>query len=533
MRPAAIGQPRSVRALALAIILALVVGAFIAPVVQAGLSREAKSALSDLKKLAKGKRSTTEELLAAVATLAQYAGEEGAPLEFTETLVDDILPELADEHPDKPAVMSAIAAMIGSFASDPATNEYLNENVFNDKIPGSVRGAVAGAILAESSWEWDEAFIKACLDDGASAMRLHALAKWESMSERPDGLYASLVPCMQDDEFAVRALAVKIAGPYVRASYNAAASGDVEKRAIAADRLKDLLTAAQKDEGRVRGDIIAVLEDITGNKGMPLEAWPSWLSAYREGNAGREGGNRSSGWDYYGIQSYSKKVIFIIDASISMDEALSAELIDKLKAENESKNLDWDSITNRWDLAQAELIRAINALPSVDRRKEEDEAAAVDVEFTVVCYASAVDVWEPVLKLANDENKANAIGWIQKQFPSNLTNIYGALSAAFDVAEGKGSSGAVITGKASTVDTIFFLTDGFATEGEYKMDQSLQGDARTRQYQGEMRKMCDAVQERNKLLQIQINTIGIGRHDDRTLKRLASDSGGEYVSLGE
>lgn len=111
---------------------------------------------------------------------------------------------------------------------------------------------------------------------------------------------------------------------------------------------------------------------------------------------------------FYGVAVLSKKMIFVLDTSGSMD------------------------------ILEADL-QLLNALKSLKK----------DEYFNIVLYAAQVCVWQKKLMPATPENQALAIQWIQKKKPGGATNIYEALKTALDVA--------VVGEKA---EVVYFLSDG-------------------------------------------------------------------------
>ena len=174
---------------------------------------------------------------------------------------------------------------------------------------------------------------------------------------------------------------------------------------------------------------------------------------------------------YYGIDIQAKRMMFIIDNSGSMKEM--------------------DGGMSRLHRAKYELVRAIEQLPS-------------DAEFAITFYSSSVHQWQNVLVTATDENKREAIIFIDRLGFGNQTNTYGALrqSLEFD----------------SNLEAVFLLTDGRPTTGDIVAPHAI----------------IDDIMHRNRFRHLKFNTIGIALDfdTDRFLKTLAEMSGGEFRKAG-
>ena len=113
---------------------------------------------------------------------------------------------------------------------------------------------------------------------------------------------------------------------------------------------------------------------------------------------------------------------------------------------------------------------------------------------------------------ANPKNKSDAVSFIDGISASEATNIFEALELAFMFAGMKSPEKHV----TATVDAIFFLTDGGATEGRLQDSEQI----------------LRAVRRLNRTGQVKIHTIGVGYlHDRSFLEELALQNGGEYVNV--
>jgi len=89
---------------------------------------------------------------------------------------------------------------------------------------------------------------------------------------------------------------------------------------------------------------------------------------------------------------------------------------------------------NRWQATQSETASCINAMTKDD-------------SFELITYATQVYICFGMLKVAENGNKATAIGWIYGQGTTGCTNSYDALKAAYN--------------SYGQFDTCLFMSDGY------------------------------------------------------------------------
>ena len=170
---------------------------------------------------------------------------------------------------------------------------------------------------------------------------------------------------------------------------------------------------------------------------------------------------------YYGINIYAQRVMFIIDHSGSMED-------------------QWLGMS-RLTRAKLELIKVIRELPE-------------DTEFALMFYETSVRLWRKELVIASEDNKLEAIAFIRRLGYGDRTNTYGALreSLAFD----------------NDLESVFMLTDGRPTIGATVEPGKILAD----------------ILGRNRFRHLNFNTIGIAvnPNTEAFLKQLADGSGGEY-----
>ncbi|MGB7327817.1 MAG: VWA domain-containing protein [Rubripirellula sp.] len=170
---------------------------------------------------------------------------------------------------------------------------------------------------------------------------------------------------------------------------------------------------------------------------------------------------------YYDIDIHAKRMMFVIDRSGSMK--------------------DYDKGMTRLDRAKLELSRVIRGLP-------------FDVEFGITFFESSVRQWREELVPATEENKVEALTFIDRLGYGDRTNTYGALreSLEFD----------------AQLEVVFLLSDGRPTAGKILAPNMI----------------VDDIMHRNRFRHVNFNTIGIAvtGGTESFLKALADRSSGEY-----
>ncbi len=250
----------------------------------------------------------------------------------------------------------------------------------------------------------------------------------------------------------------------------------------------------RQDIARLREDGRAALVSLTGQKHGPYqEPWQSWWQEYGkkfvmppapvELPSVRPQGE---GVTFYGIHTFSDKVLFILDISGSMEWALGGP-------KNEPGGDKAKIIT-----ARKELVGAVYNLPQ-------------KAVFNVILFNHAVIPWNPKVVEATNTNRKKLENFVKSSEPTGLTNIHDALHAGFMMA--------LRSYERPEVDTIFFLTDGTPTSGRVTDPKAILDMARVMNHMG----------------QLKIHVIGIGGDkdiDEEFLKELAKIGQGEYVRHG-
>ncbi|MDH3590949.1 MAG: HEAT repeat domain-containing protein [Planctomycetota bacterium] len=212
---------------------------------------------------------------------------------------------------------------------------------------------------------------------------------------------------------------------------------------------------------------------------------------------------------YHTIETFSRKMVFVVDVSSSMRE----KIIIPPYAPQSVRDAFPDR--EKWTIAEKELTELLAGLNR-------------NVFFNIITFAGKAKSWQD--SLANGSMRTSAIKYIAKLKPQppsrgggrrgvksgqsddKKTNTYAALMAAFGQADAS-----VPNWKARTkVDTIFFVTDGMPTTGTIT----------------DVPKLVDFFTEMNRSRGIVIHVIVFDRDAARKLRPLASRNGGQCVLRG-
>jgi hypothetical protein len=283
-----------------------------------------------------------------------------------------------------------------------------------------------------------------------------------------------------------------------------------DKRAVPA-----LIDALASADGRVKHEINALLVKLTGvDKHGDPATWKGWWEENKSAFGSPEykppaappESKDAKGTTFYGIPIVSKRVVFIIDRSGSMEEPSDWKPEGTIGTGGGPVDNDKPEGTRKIDIAKFELRRAVRGLPE-------------DTLFTIVAFSDGVLYWKETLEPANKKNKEDALGWVAKMDPSGGTNSHDALQAGFGV---KGPPRD--REKSAGGDTIYFMSDGRPSVGPTTDTAQIRGK----------------VKEWNETRKIKIHGIAVGKEDlQRTeggggvdpdfIKGLAEDSGGSFV----
>ncbi len=247
-------------------------------------------------------------------------------------------------------------------------------------------------------------------------------------------------------------------------------------------------------KGEIGEAALKALKDLTGSApGNSRDDWNKWwqesgkslstLVKKKHEQAGddKEPGEKKGGTNFYGITTRSKRLVYVLDVSGSMNEV--AGLTGQI---------------SRIQAAKKELIASIRSLPE-------------DANFNIIFYDDTVSVWKPKMVTATKEVKAEAVKWTEEVKAVGATNIFDALEKAFEMA-GRGTKDSRNT---VALDTIYLLSDGQPNRGRLIEPSTIIS---------EMSRMNDQKK-------VRIHTIGIGKdHNAEFMRRLAALTGGSYVA---
>jgi hypothetical protein len=352
----------------------------------------------------------------------------------------------------------------------------------------------------------------ATADPPLQTAALDALA----LIRKPEGCVDAVLPLLDSKDWQVRSSAIQCLGK-LRA-----------KEAVA-----PLIERLRKDEGRLREEAMLALQRTTGFEyGEDADQWQKWWDGVKTGfvlptdaelekrkeqraasNSAYNGGGKTA--DFAGVKTKSRHLLFVIDTSGSMEDLIAEPKNFKLK-DRAYKSLI------KLDIVKDELCRTVDALEP-------------EVRFDILTFATDVKFWKGTLIGANLVNKAAAKDFIQRLKPiggasqnfkaraglggsaglaGGKTNTYAALMAAFDASNPSAGYDKRYT---SDIDTMFFLSDGVPSTGEYVEKDDILAEVR----------------RVNSLRKIVINTISIGEMDHALMEQLATQNGGTAIDLGK
>ncbi len=450
-------------------------------------------------------------------------------------LVDVLLPILKDKDTEVVDAAVKILAGLKGETSVAAVFVALAEKKDEPSRLGILR------VIAEGGLKGDYEPLLECLSDKSWRIRYRVVLALAARNEKRS--VPRFIELTADKEPAVRCAAMEALGNFheeavVDIGIEALQDKTWQVRSSAAKVLLQvrarrsigpLVAAMEVEEGRLLKDFSLALEEITGKfYGMRTEEWRKWWTtnverfeipsdeqlastkAKRAENAAIYSPPGST--SYHGIESPSRRVLFIIDVSGSME----AQVIEKERFEDG----DYPSMS-RIDIVKTELQRTIEGLESY-------------VELNILAFATQVKPWKKEIVKCNVLNKKSAMEWVGRleaiggnskeglaragltgaaNLGEGKTNTYGVLMRALDVEGGRGSQDEAYE---VAVDTIFFLSDGRPTVGELVDPDDILRE----------------VQIANELRKVVIHTIALGEFQKEFMKTLARQNNGQFVDLG-
>ena len=294
--------------------------------------------------------------------------------------------------------------------------------------------------------------------------------------------------------------------PWILSAGLSDASWHVRSRSMAATGVlrptgcvEPLLASMKVEEGRLRQDAEEALKlltakDFNGN----LVLWERWWGDNKDGFVVSDAAAKSDeekalegiGMSFFGLRSESEKVLFVLDASGSMNEPMQSYAGGGKAGET------------RLTVAKRELLKALTGVKNGGT-------------VNIVVYAADVWTWSEEPVVLDAETRADAQVFIEEIVANGGTNIWGCMEKGLEMAGGeKGKKGAAKWVEPS-YDTLFLLTDGQPSIG-VSLDRE---------------EILDMVSEKNEPLGIVINTIGLSADQDAVLmRRLAEENDGAYAA---
>jgi HEAT repeat protein len=278
-----------------------------------------------------------------------------------------------------------------------------------------------------------------------------------------------------------------------------------------------LVSAMQTEDGALLEEYGKVLGLMTGQShGHHADVWRRWYEQHKEEFAkeGADAGTVRAATkgvpkpvDFYGLQTVSRRVLFVVDISGSMKEPIGADPGAQTGLAKKDQPYEGPKI----EIAKRVLSDAIQKL--------EPQAT-----FNIVFFNHQVQTFQERMVPASPDMKAKAELVITDIQAAGSTWAYGALRRAFEFA---GVTGTPATGKFDPlVDTIFFVSDGAPTDDSIDQAKPMAPEV-----------ILDAVREWNRLAHLKIHVTAIDPRIGkgafvRFMKGLANQNNGSYTEIG-
>ena len=263
--------------------------------------------------------------------------------------------------------------------------------------------------------------------------------------------------------------------------------------------VEPLIDALETEEGRLRTDAEAALELLTAkNYHGNVTLWRRWWADNKEGFTASDAPQASDeekalegvGLTFFGLQTESEKVLFILDASGSMNEPMATYTNGESAGET------------RLTVAKRELLKALGGVKDGGT-------------FNIVVYAADVWTWSEDPRVMDAKTREDATLFVNEIKAVGGTNIWGCMEKGLDLALGRKAPKGPSRWLQPNYDTLFLLTDGQPSIG-VSIDRE---------------EILDMVRERNEGLGLVLNTIGLSTDQDAVLmRRLAEENSGTYAA---
>ena len=276
----------------------------------------------------------------------------------------------------------------------------------------------------------------------------------------------------------------------------AAAAVDALRTLHRAEGIEPLIAFLGREGlGRLREDAHRALRSLTGESHGPYrQPWADWW-AEAKGRFRMPARPASvaalvapeHGVTFYGITTFSTRVLFVLDVSISMAEIERAPPASPRGSPPKTKI----------DAARRELDSAIDLLDDGSR-------------FDVLLFSTTEVLWKPTPVRSERATRDAAKRFAAETPPHGDTDLHGALEAAFRMA-GAPAEGVPYD---PAIDTVFFLTDGRPTAGAVQDPDAI----------------LEAVRAWNATSFVTIHCVGLGASDPEFLRALSTSTGGRFVT---
>jgi hypothetical protein len=269
-----------------------------------------------------------------------------------------------------------------------------------------------------------------------------------------------------------------------------------------------LIERLPAESGRMRTDLRTALVSLTGKDFRDnVELWRRWWQEHGASfevppltelaRRALEEAKEAVGATFFGIETESRKVLFVLDLSGSMNFSMVPR---NSPSDEDPRNPDMprDGESSRLDEAKRALLRALGGISEGAR-------------FNLLLYATDVWSWQDKPVVMDAKTRAEAMRYVEALEANGGTNIYGALMAALDMAGATGGD----EWRDPEIDTIYFLSDGRPSVGV-----TTDPDA-----------ILAFVRGRNSSAGITIHSIGLsGAQDAYLMRSLAEENSGTYVA---
>jgi hypothetical protein len=314
-----------------------------------------------------------------------------------------------------------------------------------------------------------------------------------------------------DAGFPVALAALTDASVLVRRSAVVALSAYDDPRAV-----KPMIDSLKTAGGLLADEIDAALHVFTGQSfesdaALWLRWWTekgeAWFAKATRDRFDRDARKGGGAVDFYGVQTKSDRVVFVLDRSGSMKEPAGKSSQKPRGPVTGGKDKGEDAPVlgdTKMEVARNQLVKTIDALPTT-------------TSFNVVFFGSDVQVWRapPQLFPAKPGEKDAAKKWFGGIKPEGSTQLFAALRKALLYAAegGKGQGGA---------DTIYLLSDGAPTPAA--------GGTLSRE---DVEKELESFLDANRAYRCVVHAIGVGPdHSEALMRRIADATGGKYLAVG-